>query len=133
VEGYIHLPETPGDAKTSQTGVWRISLETVDLSYQALALEIAGDVTLGASATCDINANAIWGEGFGISKEHCKLRPTSRSLFLIDLESTNHTYVNGTPLNGNAARSLADKDLITLGRLHLRLKIVEPPPGDPQG
>lgn len=115
------LPEKP----------WRVILSFVEDPTQHLALELHGDTVFGASEESDpdldVNLASFKDNQRGVSQRHLKLRPGRDKLFVLDLGSTNGTYVNGTPLGKASAQALQDGDLITLGRLHLRVKIAQHP------
>ncbi len=49
-----------------------------------------------------------------ISKQHAEIRHDASGVFLQDLESTNHTYVNGEELRPLIERKLRDSDQITI-------------------
>ena len=53
----------------------------------------------------------------GVSRRHAKIRRVDNTLTLIDLESTNGTYLNGQRLLPNQPRMLRDGDEVRLGRL----------------
>jgi len=113
---------------------WRVILTSAQDSSRALPMELRGDVTFGCSGGADETAENIDvdladmdGAGYGVSHRHLKLRPAKEKLFLIDLGSRNGTYANGTPVTASSAYAIQDGDLITLGRLHLRVKIVQHP------
>ena len=96
-----------------------------------MALELRGDIVIGSSSDpepdLDVNVADWRGEEHGVSRRHCRLRPTNSNLFIIDLESTNGSHLNGIELGEGQARALQDGDLITLGRLHLRVIVVQSP------
>jgi FHA domain len=95
------------------------------------ALELRGDVVIGSDARseADIDVNLVQTNGFeaGVSRRHFLLRPTRDKLFVIDLNSTNGTNINGIPSPVGEAHQLRDGDLLTLGRLHLQVKIARQP------
>ncbi len=118
------LPPTP----------WRIVLTAAQNAKMMLALELHGDVVFGSSeekdAELDINLLDMESGERSVSQRHIKLRPTRDRVFLMDLGSKNGTYANGTPVTKERAYAIQDGDLITLGRLHLRVKIAQrPAPG----
>jgi predicted component of type VI protein secretion system len=88
-------------------------------------------VTLGANdqpdAALDINLLDLEDKQRSVSVRHVKLRPSKERLFVLDLGSRNGTYANGAPIASSSAYPLQDGDLLTLGRLHLRVKIVQRP------
>jgi pSer/pThr/pTyr-binding forkhead associated (FHA) protein len=94
-----------------------------------MALEIAGDVVLGSSPDpepeIDVNLANWQGEERGVSQRHVLLRPSREKLFILDLGSTNATHLNGALLTTERVQALQTGDLLTLGRLHLRVQQVE--------
>ena len=48
---------------------------------------------VGREETCD-----VYVESGQVSRKHCLLQVTERGLLVRDLESTNGTFVNGTPM-----------------------------------
>ena len=69
-----------------------------------------------------MNLNIWQGGDRGVSHRHVMLRPAREKLYLIDLGSTNGTHHNGALLTTDRVQTLQQGDLITLGRLHLRVK-----------
>ncbi len=57
----------------------------------------------------------------GVSRRHAMIRQGEDTLTLIDLDSTNGTYLNGQRLLPNQPRVLRDGDEIRLGRLVFHL------------
>lgn len=71
--------------------------------------EILQKWTFGRDAACDVViAREV------VSQQHCRLEQTAEGFFLIDLESTNGTYLNGQRISARTKVSPHDK--ITLGR-----------------
>ncbi len=66
---------------------------------------------------------------FGVSRRHALVRPGKDSLYLIDQNSTNGTWVNGQRLLPGRDFALSDGDVIELGALRMTLRIMEAPPG----
>ena len=110
---------------------WRIVLTSAQNSKLILALELHGDITIGSSdqadTELDVNLLDMELDQRSVSQRHIKLRPSKDKLFLLDLGSKNGTYANGAPITMDRAYALQDGDLITLGRLHLRVKIAQKP------
>jgi pSer/pThr/pTyr-binding forkhead associated (FHA) protein len=113
---------------------WRITLTPAGDTAQPLALELQGDVVVGSNPEMDegLDVNVSHWQGYrrGVSRRHVLLRPNRDKLFILDLRSTNGTNINGLPLGVGWAYALQDGDLISLGRLHLKLRIVQRPGED---
>ncbi len=110
---------------------WRLLVTPTGISSPPLSLELRGDVVIGcdteADDALDVNLNEWQGYQRGVSRRHVMLRPGRNKLFIMDLRSTNGTHINGLPLGVGWAYALKDGDLITLGRLHMRVRIMQRP------
>lgn len=73
-------------------------------------------ITIGRAPNNDIVLPAP-----SISKFHAFLREEAGSLFLVDANSSNGTYLNGVQLEPHAAALLSPQDEIRLGDLQLRV------------
>jgi hypothetical protein len=136
--GFVIVPreveEKKKDAKPDAKDafkIWRITISLAENPSKTLGLEIRGDVSFGASpdedTDIDIDLTGIYDQDRGVSQKHMLLRPGKDKLFMLDLGSRNGTYANGTPVTRERTYAVQDGDIITLGRLHLRIKIVERP------
>ncbi|MDD5309821.1 MAG: GGDEF domain-containing protein [Deltaproteobacteria bacterium] len=65
-------------------------------------------ILMGRSADCDIQLVDDC-----VSRNHCRVVPGREGVTLVDLDSTNGTYVNGTSVS---ARPLKDGDQVKVGR-----------------
>lgn len=66
----------------------------------------------------------------GVSRQHASILRDGQTLTLVDLGSTNGTYLNGQPLDPHEPRPLRDGDDIRLGRLRVsyyEVHIPQPP------
>lgn len=59
-----------------------------------------------------------------ISRAHCKILRTNGSYFLIDLKSTNGTYLNGVRLQPHKPVPVKNGDIIRLANLDFRVRIL---------
>lgn len=55
----------------------------------------------------------------GVSRHHCLLQRSGTSLVVIDLGSTNGTYLNNLHLHPHEPYRMADGDRLILGSLHM--------------
>ena len=51
-----------------------------------------------------------------VSREHCEIRGRNGQFVIVDLESTNGTWVNGTRLRAGRARRLRNGDVIKVAK-----------------
>lgn len=137
VSEFDAVPEqvTERDRQALKGKSWRIVLTSAEKADQGMALELHGDVVFGSTSDADpapdVSLEEWQGEQLGVSPRHMLVRPTLERLFVIDLQSTNGTFVNGALLGVNQAQVLEDGDLLTLGGLHLGLRIARRPDDTP--
>lgn len=131
VETFRRLPDDPkSDKKDTEEKTWRFKLLSNNPNHKPLGLEIYDDVIVGrtlAGSSPDLDLEEYGAEEKGVSRQHAVLRPSKSSLYLIDLYSTNGTFVNGSKLSPSVAQKLASKDIISFGRLHFVVRILLPP------
>lgn len=88
-----------------------------------IGLDIYGDVVLGRSskgddgAEVDVDLTDLDAFKYGVSRRHAMLRPTHSKLFLIDLGSTNGTFVNMIPVGRGVAFEVRHGDIVALAGL----------------
>jgi two-component system, cell cycle response regulator len=68
----------------------------------------SSSIIIGRSSKCDVQIDQE-----SVSRNHCKLINTGKSVMVRDLGSTNGTYVNDAPVDEHVLR---DGDLIKIGR-----------------
>jgi NaMN:DMB phosphoribosyltransferase len=78
---------------------------------------VLGRVTDFSEGTTYINLTPHGAEEGGVSRRHARLMRDNNAVYLMDLNSTNGTRLNGEPLPASAERRLQDGDEIMLGRL----------------
>lgn len=125
------VPKSIEECTLPSTPPWRIILIDANAPDNFIPLEIHGDAVIGddpdANDELDVNMNVWQSRRSGVSRRHVLLRPNGKRLFIMDLKSTNGTDINGLPLGVGWAYALKDGDLISLGRLHLRVRIIQYP------
>ncbi|MCI0713198.1 MAG: FHA domain-containing protein [Chloroflexi bacterium] len=91
-----------------------------------LAIQVTDRVILGRTGGETDNAPLINldehdAENHGVSRRHAMLTREGDRLYISDLGSTNHTYLNGNQLQEHDNLVLRDGDELTLG--HMRMKV----------
>jgi predicted nucleic acid-binding Zn ribbon protein len=71
----------------------------------------------------DVDLTPHGGEEAGVSRRHARLIREGNAWFVVDLNSTNGTFVNGTELQANTRAPLSDGDRLTLGELEIIVHI----------
>jgi pSer/pThr/pTyr-binding forkhead associated (FHA) protein len=99
-----------------------------DPPRQSRTIALDRDMTIGANGEgdgVDVSLAEWQAKLFGVSRRHVLLRPAGTKVFVIDLGSTNGTFVNGIQITRGWARPLTSGCLLTLGRLNLWFHLVE--------
>lgn len=118
-------PERAGPA-------WRVLFHVSGSQASTVGLDIWRVTVLGrtdpmSSLRPDLDLAPYGAMRHGVSRRHALIRPGDQTLYLIDQNSTNGTWVNGQRLAGGRDFPLSDGDVIELGALKLTLRIVQSP------
>jgi len=129
----IDYKDVPFDYKSlKDPHMWRVFLKFgAAAAHSVIGLDIYGDVILGRGESGpyspDVNLNNLEAFKLGVSRRHAMLRPTQRKLFLIDLDSTNGTFVNAMPVGRGMAQSLQTGDTVALAGLSFEIQVIKSP------
>jgi hypothetical protein len=131
-DDYVLLP-LDADEEQLQRTHWRLLLELTGSLRGLMVLEIVGDVTLGwgdgGAFPPNLDMEILNAYDMGLSRQHILLRPTDNHLYLIDLDSSNGTRVNGGTHWAGEAHALAEGDQLSLAKLSMRVASLEKVPG----
>lgn len=109
------------DFHAGQLAGWHVELHFAHHNAQSLRLVLIGDVVVGR-IDADVNLDYFNAASQGVSRHHILLRAGEERLYLIELDSTNGTLLNGVPISSSRAYILAARDVITLGDLSFTLR-----------
>lgn len=87
---------------------------------QEITIEHSGTLRIGRAPTCDLVV-----DHHRVSRRHAELHNTNDGPALVDLESTNGTYLNGKRVDPSVAHPLRDEDLVQIANV-LVLRIHDP-------
>lgn len=112
--------------------MWRVFFRFgASAAHSVIGLDIYSDAVFGRGAgrptSPDIDLNNLDALKLGVSRRHAMLRPTSRNLYLIDLDSTNGSFVNAVPVGKGMAQVLKTNDTVALGGLSFEIQIIKQP------
>ncbi|MBL8058450.1 MAG: FHA domain-containing protein [Anaerolineales bacterium] len=117
-------PATTAPAARQDLKPGQISI-TVSGTGQALLLEGRPEYTIGregaANDVPEANLGPYGARDKGVSRRHASLRVDRRQLLLIDLGSSNGTWLNGTQLSANEPIRLESGDELRLGKLVVKV------------
>ena len=107
-----------------QTGIW-ISLHLLD-SGHILAFSEQSEFTLGRLSENqpiepDVDLTPFKAFDNGVSRLHAVIKHIEGNSILIDLGSSNGTYVNGIRIMPNIEQRLRHGDIIALGKLKMQV------------
>lgn len=71
-----------------------------------------------------VDLSHLGAERHGVSRRHCQLERQGAHLYIIDLASTNGSYLNGARLAAYGPYRLADGDRLILSTLHVTISFV---------
>jgi hypothetical protein len=123
---------------------WRLLLKFGATGQRIVAgLDIHGDTVFGRGSeepdSPDVDLTNLSALERGVSRRHAMLRPTANKLYVIDLNSTNGTYVNAIPVSRGMAQTIRNHDALAFAGLNCVIEIVssplnqtQTPPGEPQ-
>ncbi len=91
-------------------------------SRYRLKLTVGNEVLIGRGDQSSgiipgVDLTEVQGADFGVSRQHAKLQNTKRGLVLIDLNSTNGTYLNNFRLSPHHLYQVSTGDEIQFGEL----------------
>jgi len=95
-----------------------------DLTPAMFRIKIKREIVLGrvsdfSEGVTYINLTPYGADEGGVSRRHARLMRDNNAIYLMDLNSTNGTRLNGEPLTASTERRVQDGDEIMLGRLKL--------------
>lgn len=123
----------PSDITPERAGpAWRILLHVTGPQASTIGLDIWRVTVLGRADPMsafrpDIDFAPLGAVRHGVSRRHALIRPDENTLYLIDQNSTNGTWVNGQRLLSGRDFPLSDGDVLELGALRMALRIVQSP------
>ncbi|MFP4321987.1 MAG: FHA domain-containing protein [Anaerolineales bacterium] len=87
-----------------------------------VAIKLDNELVLGREgADNGFNLSSFDAANHGVSRRHAMFIREDNQVFIRDLQSTNHTYLNGSRLVEDRDYAIRDGDEITLGRLTFKL------------
>ncbi|MBN1202389.1 MAG: FHA domain-containing protein [Anaerolineae bacterium] len=116
-----------GTAYFAQENRLKLHFRDVD---EELIVDISGSLVLGrghddpAVSQPDIDLTPVGAVETGVSRRHMVLSREHDTITVMDLGSSNNTYLNGQRLIPGEPRILRDGDELRLGRLVIRINFV---------
>lgn len=123
------VPRAPSAAPRAQLSSW-VTLHLLDTG-QVLPLAERNEFTLGRISEGqpimpDIDLTPYQAYARGVSRLHAVLKREASHVFLMDLGSSNGTFVNGKRLSPNVDHAISNGDVIALGKLKIQILLKAP-------
>jgi hypothetical protein len=80
-----------------------------------------GRISEGQPIVPDIDLSPYQAYARGVSRLHAVLKREASHVFLMDLGSSNGTYVNGKRLSPNVDHAISNGDVVALGKLKIQI------------
>jgi hypothetical protein len=111
---------------TAHFGQNAVLLLTVRGTAQPIEVLPAGELVIGrfyneSPVQPDIDLSPYNAEDLGVSRLHAAIRRTDNTVSIVDLDSKNHTYINGQRLHPHEVRVIRDGDDLRLGKLPIKI------------
>ncbi|MBN1119733.1 MAG: FHA domain-containing protein [Anaerolineae bacterium] len=122
-------PKPPTEEEGVSQQPWQIIFQPTKSKSKAIALEVQNITIVGrADPDCatqpDLDLTPQGGDKLGVSRQHAILMSNVDGLWLIDLDSTNGTWVNGLYLQPGLKYRLRNGDRIEFGSLELAVRVL---------
>ncbi len=117
--------------KAADPPPWRVIMQLVKPSQTKIGLDVRQMLVVGrvdpeSAHTPDLDLTPHMALEHGVSRQHAVLIPTADALCLVDLGSTNGTWVNGIYLEPGRRHELSANDRIEFGLLRLIVQAITP-------
>ena len=118
------LSQGPERGGTDTLGIEDVVILHIETNDSPVMVQIHNEIVLGrvsehAEGTTFINLSPYGADEMGVSRKHARLLRDDRSVYLMDLNSTNGTRLNGEALPAGVEKRLRDGDEVTVGRLKI--------------
>jgi hypothetical protein len=128
IKKFLRLPVGPSRRHNLEDfATWRVTLVSAHPEHKLLALEVHDDVIVGRTGSGikpDLDLTRFGGGILGVSRRHALLRPSTDSLQLIDLGSTNGTFCNGTQVTAGIGCPLEESSVISFAGVHFLVYVI---------
>ncbi len=108
---------------------WQIILQTLGTEPKVFGAEIRRPTVIGrvdphTNVQVDLDMTPYGAAELGMSRQHAILLPSSEGLWIVDLDSTNGTWINGLFLQPGMKYRLRSGDRIEFGSLTVQVRVL---------
>lgn len=119
-------PETPA----SDDQLWQIVFQMLENDTRSITVRVDRANVIGRldkddpAIEADLDLGPYSGAELGVSRQHAILMPNAEGLWLVDLDSTNGTWINGLYLQPGMKYRLRNGDVIDFGSLRVLVRVI---------
>lgn len=108
---------------------WRVIFQVMSHDAKVVGVDVQDVAVVGRSdpqgnIEPDLDLSEYDAQSLGVSRRHAILLPSDEGLCLLDLDSTNGTWINGVYLQPGQKYRLRSGDRVEFGRLRLVVRVV---------
>ncbi len=109
---------------------WQIMFQLMDATAKVLGTEVHRAMVVGrtdptaTNVQVDLDLADYEGAEHGVSRQHAILLPSAEGLWIVDLDSTNGTWINGLYLQPGMKYRLRTSDRVEFGTLELMIRVI---------
>ena len=134
--GGLAMPDAPpapapdANSEFSEQLVWQLILQPEESTVRSLALDLTRLAVLGRDDHVigvypDVDLTPYDAVDLGVSRRHALLMPTQTGLYIVDLNSTNGTWVDDYYLQPGTKLRLHQGNRIEFGRLAMTVRLLD--------
>jgi hypothetical protein len=122
--------ETQEKAAVEDIQPWQIMFQLMDATAKVVGTEVHRAMVVGrmdptaTNVQVDLDLAPYKGAEHGVSRQHAILLPSSEGLWIVDLDSTNGTWINGLYLQPGMKYRLRTSDRVEFGTLELLVRVI---------
>ncbi len=124
------VPQVSQDVPPTWFGPASQLVLTISGASRPLELPVHSVLTLGRhtpeNTLADVDLSKYQGDVYGVSRMHASIKRQDNSLNLSDMNSKNHTFLNGRQLQESEVCPLKNGDRISLGNLLITVSFKHP-------
>jgi hypothetical protein len=127
-----HGPPAKSKAETpsSDEQLWQIVFQMLENDTRSITVRVDRANVIGRldkddpAIEADLDLGPYGGAELGVSRQHAILMPNSEGLWMVDLDSTNGTWINGLYLQPGMKYRLRNGDVIDFGSLRVLVRVI---------
>lgn len=125
-------------ARSAEAQSWRVIFQALTPEGEVVGMDVRRAAVIGRAdpkrkTEVDLDLSTQDKGKMGVSRQHALLLPADEGLYLIDLDSTNGTWINGLYLQPGQKYPLRTGDVVEFGLLKMLVRVVGAVPRGDEG